>query len=270
MSINWSVHLFIVCIKQHGCKHDSSREALFGLWFGCSQTTIPPLLHSTGGARWAPGYFPREMLTQPRLRKTTYWEPASPPVHELTFPSQVSSEKELLMENLELFHSQQQYLSFKFQPLHHFPLMLLTLSLEQRHFQNVVVLQSLSQARLFVTPWTAAHQASLSITISQSLLKFMCTESVMLSNHLILCFPLLLLPSVFPNIRVFSSGLALCIRWPKYWSFSFSISPSNKYSGLISFRIDWFDLLAIWGTLKNLLQHHNLKASILWHSAFLF
>ena len=222
MSINWSVHLFIVCIKQHGCKHDSSREAFFGLWFGCSQTTIPPLLHSIGGARWAPGYFPREMLTQPRLRKTTYWGPASPPMHELTFPSQVSSEKELLVENLELFHSQQQCLSFKFQPLHHFPLMLLTLSLEQRHFQNVVVLQSLSQARLFVTPWTAAHQASLPISNSQSLLKLMSIESVMSSNHLVLCCPLFILPFIFPSIRVFSKEPVL-IRWPKYWSFTLTV-----------------------------------------------
>ena len=118
-----------------------------------------------------------------------------------------------------------------------------------------------------MTPWTAAHQASLSITNSQSLLKLMPIELMMPSNHLILCCPLLL-PSVFPIISVFSSELALLIRWPKYWSFSFSISPSNEYSGLISFRIDWFDLLAVQGTVKSLLQHHSLKASILWHSAF--
>ena len=104
--------------------------------------------------------------------------------------------------------------------------------------------------------------------ICQSLLKFMSTESVMLSNHLILCCPLLLLPSVFPSIRVFSRELALCIRWPKYWSFSLSISPSNEYSGLISFRIDWFDLLEVQGILKSLLQHHSLKTSILPYSAF--
>ena len=206
-----------------------------------------------------PAIFPGEMLIQPRLRKTTS-QVASPPMHELTFPSQVSSEKELPMETLELFRSQQQWLSSKFQSLRHFPLMLLIVSLEQRHFQNVVLLQSLSHVQLFVAPWTAAYQSSLSITISQSLLKFMSIESVMLSNHLILCCPLLLLPSVFPSIRVFSNGLALCIRCPKYWSFSFSISPSNNYSGLISFKIEWFDLLAIRGTLKNLLQHHNLKA----------
>ena len=115
-------------------------------------------------------------------------------------------------------------------------------------------------------PMTAAHQASLSFTISRSLLKLMSIESVMPSNHLILCCPLLL-SSIFPSIRVFSSELALCIRWPKYWSFSFSISPSNQYSGLISFRIDWFDLLARQRTLKSLLQHHSWKASILWHSA---
>ena len=116
------------------------------------------------------------------------------------------------------------------------------------------------------TPWTAARQASLSITNSQSLLKLMSIESVMPSNHLILC-PLLFLPSIFPSIRVFSNESVLCIRWPKYWSFSFNISPSNEYSGLISFRIDWFDLLAAQGTLKILLQHHSSKASILQRSA---
>ena len=125
------------------------------------------------------------------------------------------------------------------------------------------VVQSLNCVWLFATPWTAAHQGSLSFTISQSLLKLMSTESVMPSNHLILCRPLLLLPSIFSSIRVFSNESALHIRWPKYWSFSFSISPSNEYSGLISFRIDWFDLLAVQGTLKSLLQHHNLKALIL-------
>ena len=113
-----------------------------------------------------------------------------------------------------------------------------------------------------VTPWTASHQASLSITNSQSLLKLMCIESVMPSNHLILCPPLLLLPAIFPSIRVFSNELALHMRWPKYWSFSFSISPSNEYSGLISFRMDWLDLLAVQGTLKSLLQHHSLKALV--------
>ena len=117
-------------------------------------------------------------------------------------------------------------------------------------------------------PWTAPHQASLYFTISQSLLKFMSIEWVMLSNYLILCHPLFLLPLIFPSIRLFSNNLAFPIRWPKYWSFSFSISPSNKYSGLISFRIDWFDLLDVEGTLKSLLQHHDLKASILGCSAF--
>ena len=125
------------------------------------------------------------------------------------------------------------------------------------------VVQSLVCVRLFVIPWTAAHQASLTFTISQSLLKFMSIESVRVSNHLMLCHPLLLLPSIFPSIRVFSNESAFHNRWPKYWSFSFSISPSNEYSGLISCRIDWFDLLAIQGTLKSLLQHHNSKASIL-------
>ena len=131
-----------------------------------------------------------------------------------------------------------------------------------------VVIWSLSRVQLFVTPWTAACKASLSITNSQSLLKLMSIESVMLSNHIILCHPLLLLPSIFPSIRVFSSESILCIRWPKYWSFSFSISPSNEYSVMISFRINCFDLLAIQGPLKTLLQHHSSKASILQHSAF--
>ena len=127
---------------------------------------------------------------------------------------------------------------------------------------------SLGRVRLFVTPWTAACQASLSITNSQSLLKLMSIESMIPSNHLILCCPLLLLPSVFPSIRIFSNEPVLRIRWPNYWSFSLSTSPSNEYSGLISFRIDWLDLLAVQGTLKSLLQHHSLKASILWHTAF--
>ena len=122
--------------------------------------------------------------------------------------------------------------------------------------------------QLFVTPWTAAHQASLSLAISRSLLKLMSIESVMPFNYLILCHPLLLLPSVFPSTWVFSSELALHIRWPKYWSFSFNITPSNEYSGLISFRMDWFDLLAVQGTLKSLLQHHHSKASFLQLSAF--
>ena len=120
----------------------------------------------------------------------------------------------------------------------------------------------------FVTPWTAARQASLSITISWSLLRLISIQSVMPSNHLILYHPLLLLPSIFPSIRVFSSESVLHIRWPKYRSFSFSTSPSNEYSGLISFRIDWLELLAVQGTLKSLLQHHSSKVWILWHSAF--
>ena len=126
-----------------------------------------------------------------------------------------------------------------------------------------VVVQSLSHVWLFVTPQTAARQASLFSAISQSLLKFMSIESVMPSNHLILCRPLLLLPSVFPSIRVFSRESVLHIRYPNYWSFSFSISPSNEYSGLISFRMHWLDLLAVQRTLKSLLQHHSSKASIL-------
>ena len=119
-----------------------------------------------------------------------------------------------------------------------------------------------------MTPWTMAHQASLSLTISWSLSKFMSIESVMLSNHLILCYPVLLLPSVFPSIRVFSNELALHTKWPKYLSFSFRISPSNEYSALVSFRADWFDLHAVQGTLKSLLQHHSSKASVLQCSAF--
>ena len=130
------------------------------------------------------------------------------------------------------------------------------------------VVQSLSHIRLFVTPWTAAHQASWSFTISWRLLKLMYIELMMSSNHLILCHPFLLLPSIFPSIRVFSSESVPCIWWLNYQSFSFSISPSNKYSGLISFRIDWFDLLEVQGTHKSLLQHHTSKASILRQSAF--
>ena len=129
-------------------------------------------------------------------------------------------------------------------------------------------LQLLSHVRLFVIPWTAIRQASMSITNFQSLLKLMSIDSVMPSNHLILCHPLLLLPSILPSIRVFSNESALHIRWPKYWSFSFSISSSNEYSGLIPFRMDWFDLLAVQGTLKSLVQYHSSKASILQHSAF--
>ena len=126
----------------------------------------------------------------------------------------------------------------------------------------------LSHVQLFATPWTATHQASLSITNSRRLLKLMSIESVMSSNHLILCCPLFLSPSIFSSIGVFSNESALCIRWPKHWSFSFNISLSNEYSGLTFFRMDWLDVLAIQWTLKRLLQHHSSKASILWHSAF--
>ena len=169
-------------------------------------------------------------------------------------------------------------------PTLHFLLFLLPLSFffpspfpqkgHNSHFLPFYPLCSLVQVScsvvswLFVTPWTVACQVSLSITSSWSLLKLMSIESVMPSNHLILCHPLLLLPSIFPSIRGFSSESVLRIRWPKYWSFSFSISPSDEYSGPISFRMDWFDLLAVQGTLKSLLQHHSSKASILWHSAF--
>ena len=137
--------------------------------------------------------------------------------------------------------------------------------MDEPQFSSV---QLLSRVLLFATPCIAAHQASLSITNSQSPPKPMPNELVMPSNHLILCHPLLLLPSVFPSIRVFSNESVLCIKWPKYRSFSFSISPSNEYSGLISFRMDWLDLLAVQGTLKSLLQHHSSKASFLWCSAF--
>ena len=128
--------------------------------------------------------------------------------------------------------------------------------------------QSFNHVQLFATPWTAACQASLSITNSRSLLKLMSIELVMPSNYLILCSPLLLLPSILPSMRVFPNESGLHIRCPVYWSFSFSISPSNEYSGLIAFRMDWLDLLAVQGTLNSLFQHHSSKASILWHSAF--
>ena len=128
--------------------------------------------------------------------------------------------------------------------------------------------QSLRSVQLFAAPWTEAHQASLFITNYQSLPKFMCIESVMPSNHLILCRPLLFLPSIFASIRVFSNESTLRMRWPRYWSFSFNVSPSNEHPGLISFRMDWLDLLAVQGTLKSLFQHHSSKASILRCSAF--
>ena len=136
------------------------------------------------------------------------------------------------------------------------------------HIVKFSSVQSLSHILFFETPWTVACQTFLSITNSWSLLKLMSIELVMPYNHLILCRPLLLLPSIFPGIRVFSDESVLCIMWPKYWSFSFSISPSNEYSGLISFRMDWLDLLAVQGTLKSLLQHHSSKASVLQRSAF--
>ena len=134
---------------------------------------------------------------------------------------------------------------------------------------NSLAVQLLSRVRLFTTPWTTAHQASLFFTVSLSLFKLRSIESAMLSSYLILCHPLLLPPSIFPSIRVFSNESALHIRWPKFWSFSISISPSNEHSGLISFRMDWLDLLAVQRTLKSLLQHHSSKASILQRSAFL-
>ena len=140
--------------------------------------------------------------------------------------------------------------------------------LKREYIWYITSVQSLSCVQLFAAPWTAARQASLSITNCRSLLKVMSIESGMPFNHLILCCPLLLPPSVFPSIRVFSSESVLHIRWPKYWSFSFSINPSSEYSGLISFRMDWLDLLAVQGTLKSLLQHHSSKASIFQRSIF--
>ena len=139
---------------------------------------------------------------------------------------------------------------------------------QSHHISQFSSVQSLSRVWLFATPWIAAHQASLSITSSWSSLKLMSIESVMPSNHLILCRPLLFLPPIPPSIKVFSNESTLRMRWPKYWSFSFRISPSNEHPGLISFRVDWLDLLAVQGTLKSLLQHHSSKASILQHSAF--
>ena len=141
-------------------------------------------------------------------------------------------------------------------------------ALASRFFTTNPLVQSLSHVRLFATPWTAACQASLSFTISRSLLKLKSIESVMPSNHLILCRSLFLLPSIFPSITVFSDESALCIRWPRYYSFSFSIDPSNEYSVLISFMMDWLDLLAVQRTLKSILQHHSSKASIFQCSAF--
>ena len=135
-------------------------------------------------------------------------------------------------------------------------------------YNGISSVQLLSHVWLFAIPWTAARQASLSITSHRSLLKLMSIELVMPSNHLILCHPLFLLPSIFPSIRVLSNESALCIKWLKYWSFSFNISPCNGYSGLISFRMDWLDLLAVQGTLKSLLQLHSSKASVLWCSAY--
>ena len=150
-------------------------------------------------------------------------------------------------------------------PVHYLPPLPRMVSEDSLDAQSV---QLLTRVWFFATPWTAAYQASLSINNSQSPLKLMSIESVMPPNHLTLCSPPLLFPSIFPSIRVLSNDLALHIRWPKYWSFSFNISPSNKHSGLITFRMDWLDLYAVQGTLKSLLQHHSSKASILWCSAF--
>ena len=141
-------------------------------------------------------------------------------------------------------------------------------TLESKVFNKFSSFQSIRRVPLFATTWTAAHQASLSIINFQSLLNLMSTESVMPSNHLILCLSLVLPPSIFPSIRVFSNESVLHIRWPEYWSFSFNLSPSNENSGLTSFKMDWLNLLVVQGTLKSLLQHHSSKVSILWYSAF--
>ena len=164
-----------------------------------------------------------------------------------------------------LLHSSSQTFSSFFSHLPDSPLCGCSTLFYQNHISSV---QSRSRAQLFSTPWTAACRASVSITNFGSLLTLRSIESVMPSSHLILCRPLLLLPSNFPSIRVFSNESVLHIRWPKYWSFSFNISPSNEYSGMISFRMDWLDLLAVQGTHKSFLQHHSSKASILWCSAF--
>ena len=155
--------------------------------------------------------------------------------------------------------------SFNILTIHPIQIKCIPLLKNTRNFSSV---QLHSCVRLCATPWAAARQASLSIANSRSPPKSMFSESVMPSNHFILCHPLLLPPSIFPSIRVFSNESTLCIRWPKYWSFSFNISPSNEHPGLISFRMDWLDLLEVQGTLKSLLQHHSSKASILWCSAF--
>ena len=164
------------------------------------------------------------------------------------------------------------FICISFWALYSVPLIYLSLLLSRPHCLDshscISSVQLLSRVRLFATPWTTAHQASLSITNPWSLLKPMSTEPVMPSNHLILCCPLLLLPLIPPSIRVFSNESTLHMRWPKYWSFSFSIPPSNEHPGLISFRMDWLDLLAVQGTLKSLFQPHSSKASVLWCLAF--
>ena len=146
---------------------------------------------------------------------------------------------------------------------------MLTSAITRMNLEHILLSFSRSVVSDSATPWTAAHQASLAFTISRSLLKLMSVKLVMPTNHLILCHPLILLPSIFPSIRVFTNDSALQIRWPRYWSFSFNISPSNEYSGLIFFRMDCFDLLAVQGTRKSLLQHHSSKVSILWHPVFM-
>ena len=173
-------------------------------------------------------------------------------VHTLSFPQQ-----------MPFFRTSEIRGGKQTSPTHYLPLILQIRGRHNLSSLSIVVIQSLSHVQLFATPWTAKHQTPLSVTVSQSFLKFKSIELVMLCNHLILCQPLLLLPSIFPSIKVFSNESTLCIRWPKYWSFSFSISSSNEYSVLISFRIDWFVSLALQGILESLLQYRNSRAWIL-------
>ena len=213
--------------------------------------------------------FPPKMSMVPRL-KTPYLKEKLPSLHLVAPWGKPWEEAMLQIADLRMEKT-----GSVTTPPGHRLILPLGIQLHKFHFLMVKPLfnwfgsvQSLSRVRLFATPWTAAGQASLSITNSRNPPKPMSIQSMMPSNHLILCRPLLLLPSIFPSIRVFSSESALCIRWPKYWSFSFSICPSSEHPGLISFRMDWLDLLVVQGALKSLLQYHSSKASILWRSAF--
>ena len=225
-----------------------------------SHLVLSDFLATPWAAHWAPLFmvFPRQQywtgLPFPSLGHfpRSRFESKSPALVGRFFSTEPPQEAQFLMECWMWFSVEYWILSFF--------LKVLDFSCQE--------VQSLSRVWLFVTPWTAAGQASLFITSSQSLLRLMSIELVMPSSHLILCHPLLLLTSIFPSSRVFSNESVLHIRWPKYWSFSFSISPSSEHPGLISFRMDWLDLLAVQGTLKSLLQHHSSKASILQLSGF--